>query len=321
MKPTKKKSPRRAPAKPKKTGRRSRRIVRATRSPAKQPENRTADDVGSELSQRQTLESAYQLWEQLRAEHRQARQKFEQQEQELVRQGDFIVGAVRAARETQQDLVSPGLSTNRSSLDQFHARAQERLVQAKQELQRLNDSTQSQWQKTFERLRGELVERVRHHLNFVKPHLRLRLRVLGGDRRILHLDRPTPDEAVLLCYLLSGKIPSRYSFLFDDSTDSLGSAPQTLYTDEGVAPEQTRPTRQQLESLLSTNIEVLPLKGILLMSGPPVVRWVERGPVMEAEVADGDGFRNVLNSHEAEAIGGLLLKMKLKQQIELELLS
>lgn len=320
MKPKRKKSTRRAPAKPKKTGRGPRGIVRAARAPEKRPEKTAVSDVGSELSQRQTLESAYQLWEQLRVEHRQARETFDQQEQELTRQGDFIVGAVRAARETQQSLATDGVVRNQHSLDQFHERAHERLVQAKQELQRLNESAESQWQKTFERLRGELVERIRRHLNFVKPQLRLRLRPLGGDRRILHLDRPTPDEAVLLCYLLSGKIPSRYSFLFDDSTDSVGAAPQSLYADEGVPLDQTRPSRHQLENLMLSDTQVLPLKGILMMSGPPVVRWVERGPVMEAEVADGDGFRNVLTAHEAETIGGLLLKMKLQQQIELELL-
>jgi len=50
-----------------------------------------------------------------------------------------------------------------------------------------------------------------------------------------------------------------------------------------------------------------------------LVRWLERGAVMEAEVADGDGFRNMLTVHEAEQLTGALLSLKLDGRIELEL--
>jgi hypothetical protein len=49
------------------------------------------------------------------------------------------------------------------------------------------------------------------------------------------------------------------------------------------------------------------------------VRWLERGAVLEAEVADGDGFRNQLTTKEAEQLTGALLSLKLEGKVELEL--
>jgi len=66
---------------------------------------------------------------------------------------------------------------------------------------------------------------------------------------------------------------------------------------------------------------VLPLKGMLPMRLPLMIRLLERGPVMEAELADGTSFRNLLSREEAEKIAGHLLKMKLEGWLQLELLA
>jgi hypothetical protein len=49
------------------------------------------------------------------------------------------------------------------------------------------------------------------------------------------------------------------------------------------------------------------------------MRWVARGVVLEAEVQDGEVFRNQLTRDEAERITGLLLANKLAGKLELEL--
>ena len=63
-----------------------------------------------------------------------------------------------------------------------------------------------------------------------------------------------------------------------------------------------------------------PIKAIvpLLVDGL-LVLWRARGAVLEAELADGPSFRNLLTEHEAERIVGQLLGLKLEGQLGLEL--
>ena len=138
-------------------------------------------------------------------------------------------------------------------------------------------------------------------------------------------ERVSPDEAVLLLYALTGRIPSRYGFLFDDSTDDVMQPPQPLYPEEGVSPEQTRPDAAALRALVEAAHSVLPVKGFIPLQVPRAdgghdfVRLLQRGPVMEAELQDGAGFRSLLAREEGERIAGYLLRLKLTKKIELEI--
>jgi hypothetical protein len=80
-----------------------------------------------------------------------------------------------------------------------------------------------------------------------------------------------------------------------------------------------------LRERLTGTRDALPVKGIipffLPRAGGPasLLRLVERGPVMEVELADGEGWRNLLAADEAEALAGWLIKLKLEGRVELEL--
>jgi hypothetical protein len=144
------------------------------------------------------------------------------------------------------------------------------------------------------------------------------VRTLPGDRRILHLRRPSPDDAVLLLFAMTGRCPTRYGFLFDDSTDDVLLAPPALYAEEGVVHVRPRPA--ELVAELEPRAAFWPVKGALLVVRPGLtVRWLSRGAVLEAEVADGDAFRNLLSREEAEQITGVLLSLKLAGALGLEL--
>ncbi len=54
-------------------------------------------------------------------------------------------------------------------------------------------------------------------------------------------------------------------------------------------------------------------------AGEHFFRMLQRGPVMEVEVAEGEAFRNILSREEAERFAGHLLRLKLEEKIELEL--
>jgi hypothetical protein len=151
------------------------------------------------------------------------------------------------------------------------------------------------------------------------------IRTLSAERRILHIARLPPEEAVLLAWVLLEKLPSRYDFLFDDSTDDANLPLPSLFAEEGVSSGHIRPTVTQLQALLAQPGEVLPIKGVVPFfvprseGAPQLTRLVERGPVMEAEIADEDAFRNVLSREEAERIAGFFLRLKLQNRLEIEL--
>jgi hypothetical protein len=165
---------------------------------------------------------------------------------------------------------------------------------------------------------------VRRYLEAAPPRLRLLLRRVGATRAILHLERVEGDAPVLLLYRFTGRIPSRYGFLFDDSTEGVGLPLAPLYPEEGVASSEVRPDAAGLAARVRAPGEVLPVKGLLPLfvprpeGGEDFFRFLQRGPVMEVEVAEGEGFRNVLTREESERFAGHLLRLKLEGKLELE---
>ncbi len=137
------------------------------------------------------------------------------------------------------------------------------------------------------------------------------VRVLPNDQRILHLRRPSPDTAVTLLFVTSGRVPTRYAGLFDDSTEEATLAPPVLYADEGVT--DVRPKAPQLRKLLEDRPMSWPIKGMLPMLTPlGFLRWLGARPRdLRLERFDGEGFRNLLTKTEAEQITGALLSLKL----------
>jgi hypothetical protein len=272
----------------------------------------------------ETLETAYEAWLELKLEHGASRGRFREERERLDQQGSFLLGAVRAAgiepKPGGQARLVPA-----SAVDGFLRQAEERLARAREELDRREAESEAVFQKAFSEIRATLTDRIQRYLSATRPSLELLLRKVGATRSILHVTRVGGDEAVLLCYLFSGRIPSRYGFLFDDSTEDVALPPAPLYADEGVTATELRPSAAGLEARLRAPGEVLPIKGFLPLfvprpeGGEHFFRMLQRGPVMEVEIAEGEGFRNVLSREEAERFAGHLLRLKLEEKIELEI--
>ncbi len=284
-----------------------------------------ATRAASELLKRlETIEAAYEAWDELREEQSQLRERLREEHQRLEEQGDFLVGAVKKAR----DLVDPGsaaLAKTGDGLDGFVAQASGKLDDAKAELKAREAEIEKRLEHGLNRVKAEVRARLERSLAHFKPKLKLMVRTLANGRRIVHLGRPAHEEAPLMLFALSGRVPTRYGFLFDDSTDDPARSPPTLYADEGVKQGEVRPAAGALAALIDARKDVLPVKGIIPLalpraSGSPLlVRFVERGPVMEAELAEGEQWRNLLTTEEAEELAGWLLKLKLEGKVELEL--
>jgi hypothetical protein len=278
----------------------------------------------------ETLEVGYDAWLELRLAHGAARLRFREERERLEQQGSFLVGAVRAA--SQERVASegpapgkePALVSEQGPMRDFLRQAEEKLARAREALAKDEAESEARYQAAFGEIRATLQDRVRRYLAAAPPRLRLLLRKVGATRAILHLERVGGDEPVLLLFLFAGRLASRHGFLFDDSTEDVSLPPAPLYAEEGVAPGEVRPEAPALMARVRAPGEVLPVKGFLPVfvprpeGGEDFFRLLQRGPVLEVEVAEGQGFRNVLTREESERFAGHLLRLKLEGRLELE---
>ncbi|WP_308809639.1 hypothetical protein [Archangium lansingense] len=278
----------------------------------------------------ETLEPAYDAWLELRRAYAASHARFQEERERLEQQGSFLVGAVRAASQERAasaepaPAAEPALAPVDAPMRDFLRQAEEKLTRARETLAKDEAESEARYQAAFEEIRSTLRDRVRRYLAGSPPRLRLLLRKVGATRAILHLERVSGDAPVLLLYLFAGRIPSRHGFLFDDSTEDVSLSPAPFYPEEGVVPGEVRPEAPALVARVLAPGEVLPVKGFLPVfvprpeGGEDFFRLLQRGPVMEVEVAEGPGFRGVLTREESERFAGHLLRLKLEGKLELE---
>lgn len=265
----------------------------------------------------ETLEAAYALWDEERARQAAAIAGLEDERRRLEDDAAFRLGAVRAAAEVGG---GEGGLAKANALAAFVQEGEARIARAKEALSVRAAAEAETSQVRLTALKLELLARIDRFAARVRPHLKLLPRRLSAELRILHVERISPDEAVLLLRLLTGKIPSRYGFLHDDSTDEVGALPALLYPDEGVDPALVRPDPARLRCCVLAEGAVLPIKGALpFLVGEAFYRLLPRGPVMELELAQGDTFRSLLSPEEAERAAGHFIRLKLEGRIELTL--
>lgn len=258
----------------------------------------------------ETLEAAYAAWDELRLAARAVENQWAAERRRLEEQGRLLLGAAKIALNLPLPEGEASLAPNNA----FLADAQSKLDAAAADLALGQRTSADYFATKLKELRAITMERVARFSASQPPVVNLAVRALAGGKKILHLRRLTEDESVKLHFVLTGRIPSRYGFLTDDSSDELSAAPPTLYADEGLTD-----VRAPIELL--TFAEVWPVKGALRFQLPDGrwVRWVSRGVVLEAEVLDGDAARNVITEAEAEAITGALLALQLAGKLALQL--
>ncbi len=264
----------------------------------------------------ETIDSAYAAWAQLLSERRARVAYFEAEYRRIDEQGSLILGAVRTANS-----VAKGLEGPESGLELFLTDSRAKLEALRSGLAATEAAERASFDQAIIEISSALHTRIEQRAKVLKPVLRVMVRAMPAGQRILHAERLSTDDSIALFFVLTGgKIPSRYGYLFDDSTDDPTAVPPWVYPDEGVI--DARPPPATLAALLGARNEVWPVKGMIPLWLPGerrMARWLQRGAVMEAEVADGDGFRNLLSTDEAERLLGLMLSLKLAGTLELEL--
>jgi hypothetical protein len=273
----------------------------------------------------ETLEVAYEAWQELRREQAAAHQRYLRERERLEQQGAFLVGSVRSASgDGAPEASASALVPAEGPLRDFLRQAEEKLERARQALAAQEAEREARAQAEAALLHATVRDRVKRHLAAAPPRLRLLLRKVSASRAVLHLERVGGDVPVLLLYLFTGCVPSRHGFLLDDSTDDVSLPPPPLYAEEGVAPGDVRPTAPALRERARGDDAVLPLKGFLPVfvprpgGGEDFFRLLQRGAVLEVELAEGEGFRGVLTREESERFAGHLLRLNLRGQLVLE---
>lgn len=283
---------------------------------------------GLQASGAATLEGLYQRWEALRLERDEAAREHARAQRRLEEQGAFLLGTVRAAGEQDPEGIPDptGAALQPSgTLAHFVGEAEARLSRSRVELDAASGARRTDLEAQLRGAASEVVDALGRYQSLTSPRLTLLRRPVPGGRAILHLERPSPDAAVLLTRLLSGKVPTVYGFLFDEATDDPQREPPSLYAHEGIAPERTRPTPAEWRALLSGEERMhLPLRGVIPFfvptpGGQALAQWRLRGPVLELEWETEDGFRSLLSAAEAEWAAGTLLRLQLAGLLELEL--
>ena len=286
-----------------------------------------AEHVLSRTRGLETLESAYEAWQELRRERDGEHQRFLRERERLQQQGAFLVGSVRSASgDVASEDSEAALVPATGPLDDFLRQAEEKLARAREALDTREAEHAARYREDVAALHTTVRDRVRRHLAAAPPRLRLLLRKVGATRAVLHVERVGGDVPVLLLFLFTGCVPSRHGFLLDDSTDDVALPPPPLYAEEGVAPGDVRPTAPALRERVSGagGEAVLPLKGFLPVfvprpgGGEDFFRLLQRGVVLEVEVAEGEGFRGVLTREESERFAGHLLRLNLRGRLVLE---
>ncbi len=279
----------------------------------------------------ETIEAAYAAWDEVRAAAAAVSKQWRAERARLEEQGRLLLGAAKVALNLPlpaergegrgEGLVaagpSPGLAGRPLPAAQgevFVADAQSKLDAALAQLDTGVRDSEAFFAAKLKELRALTLERVTRLTSVQPPELELSVRPVGADKKILHLRRLNEDDSVRTHFVLTGRIPSRYGFLGDDSTDDLGASPPVLYADEGV-------TGVRAAFDFTAHAEVWPVKGVLVfqLPGGAWARWASRGVVLEAELADGEGWRNVLTAHEAELLTGVLLAHQLGGRLTVHL--
>ena len=290
-----------------------------------------AEAVGEALARARGAEAIadlYDGWLRLRVARASAAAEVAREREKLEVKAGLMLKSVQSAR----GLTPPagpsakpkGKSLAKDAADPFGAflaSAERELEGARTALAARAEAEERFFESELEALRARIAARVEAVLEHHRPRVEAMLRPVGRDRALVHLAQPSRDDAVLLCFLLSGKLPTRYEAFFDDTVDDLALSPAPFFGEEGVP---ARPASLDEEDAICVDPErrFVPLKAMIAFRLPgrdwPRFRLVNRGPLAELEVREeGGSYERLLPLESAELFSGLLIRLEVERRIEL----
>jgi hypothetical protein len=235
-----------------------------------------------------------------------------------------VLKSVESARELSAQVVTPGSTdlTRADPLAEFVAGAQMELDEARAALAHRREEEEAFFAAQIEQIKRRIKHRADSLLAHHKPWVQAQVQPVGKDRSIVHLTRPEAQDLVLLAYLVSGRLFTRYDAFLDDSVDELSLEPARFYAEEGNARVRFDSLEEEEAFLDEPERLFWPVKAMIPLRVPghdfPRFRLINRGPVMEAQAREKDGaWEHLMPRTSAELLTGLFIKLKIDGRIEL----
>ena len=302
------------------------------------PGHPQAEEVGDALVRvraAQTLVDLYDAWLRLRLARAASAAERAREAERLEVQARYLLKSVESARTIQPaSPAAPAKKGGRKAAGgkapakadpyaAFLASAESELATARQTLQERSEHEERLFQREIEGVQARIKERVEATLVHGLPVVEAHLQPVGQDRALFHLRQPGSDEALLLGYVLSGKLPTRHDAFFDDSVDDLARPPARFYEEDGAS---ARPATADDEDALTADParEFVPVKGMIAFRLPdrdfPRFRLINRGPLAQIEAREGPGaYEQLLARESAELLSGYLIRLKVEGRLQLTL--
>jgi hypothetical protein len=281
----------------------------------------------------QTLVDLYDGWLKLRLSRASASAERAAEAERLTLRAEYVLKSVANARQVgvredgapAERLKRRARAVERSDpFAEFVSAAQAELLAARDALRARGLREERLFERELASVKAKLRARVQANLERSRPTVRAEVRPVGRDRSLVHVARPGDDEAVLLYYVLSGRLFTRYDAFFDDSVDDLSLGPARFYPDEGN--ECARFPSPDAEDAFCDDPRhlFLPVKGMMPFRIPghdfPRFRLVNRGPMAEVEARSGpDPYTHLMPRAAAELLSGYLIRLKVERRLEVVL--
>lgn len=278
------------------------------------------------LAAAETIGAAYEAWAEALVARAAAAAERARERDRIDRNAEILIGTIEKAREVRPPRTAAPRGralARRGAFEAVQARARAEQARLRQSLVDREARDEAHFGRALAQARGEVNRRVRAHLRAGALGLEVSVRPVGTDRVLVHLQRPSHDEAVMLCLLLTGRAPTRHGFFADDAVDDVRFGPARFYAEEGIAAARLDAVDDE-DAVLDRAGEYLPVRGIIPVRLPdrpfPRFRLVHHGPLSEVESRrEGQPYANVLPRADAEQFTGYLLSLKLEGALRLNL--
>ncbi len=279
-----------------------------------------------------TLVDLYDGLLHLRLARAQAAAERQRERERLDVRGELLLRTVESARAVQAapaqaaepEAAGGALQKASDPLAEFLAKAEDELAQARGALEERARREEEFFAGQVAQLEAALRERVDSMLAAHRPALDAVVQPVGREHALIQVTRPAPDDAVLIGFVLSGKLFTRYDAFFDDAIDDLSLEPARFYAEEGNPCARLPDVDAEDALCAEPGRAFVPAKGHISFRVPghdfPRYRLVNRGPVAEVQArAAGGEYAPLMPRAAAELLSGYLLRLKLEGRLEVAL--
>jgi hypothetical protein len=298
--------------------------------PADHPHAEVITDALVRAGAAQTLPDLYDAWLKLKLAASSAAAQRKQEELALSQRAEYVLRSLEAARalEPAAPAKKPkgkkGALAKDGGLADFERKAEAELAAARRALAERNAREEALFSEEIARVQAQLRKRVELSLRMQPPQVTLFAQPVGSSHSLVQLARPEPEAALLLCFLLSGRLPTRAEAFFDDAVDDLSEPPPRFYPEEGLSQVRLASADDEDALCADPSRHFVPFKGFFPLFIPghdfPRFRIVNRGPLATVLAREkGGDYAELMARAHSELLSGYFIRLQVEGRIRLQL--